>query len=192
MECNAQVCMCMWVFTARARTALQQHVLQIRPIDDAGEGHAAVGRRRLEVKLGVPLVADAILDAIRPVARPRRVRLDLLVESLVDRAEALHRVRRELDGSAKLLKLLCPLEDRILHRRARHLEAVGEDQPADTRAGDEHVQRRLRADCVGSGRGLRACRRRRDGGRHHAGRGGEPQGAGQRHGQQESRDGMHA
>mmetsp|Transcript_37550 Transcript_37550/g.120362 ORF Transcript_37550/g.120362 Transcript_37550/m.120362 type:complete len:494 (+) Transcript_37550:294-1775(+) len=72
--------------------APHQDLLQLRPLDHASEGHLARLGGRPEVELCVPLVADAVLDAVGPVAGPRRARLDLLVQLLVDRAEALHRV----------------------------------------------------------------------------------------------------
>ena len=130
----------------------EQNLLEVGPVDDARVWHAAAVSGALEVELGVPLVAHAVLDAIRPVARPRRARLDLLVELLVDVTNGLHRVRRELDRPAKLFELAGALQHGVAHWRASHLcgelEAVGQDEAAHTRTCDQHIQRLLRGDHV--------------------------------------------
>ena len=45
--------------------------------------------------------------------------LNLVIELLIDGAEALHRVRSQLDRPTKLFELLCALEHRVLYGSTR-------------------------------------------------------------------------
>eukprot|EP00632_Arachnochrysis_sp_CCMP2950_P013291 CAMPEP_0185700268 /NCGR_PEP_ID=MMETSP1164-20130828/7399_1 /TAXON_ID=1104430 /ORGANISM="Chrysoreinhardia sp, Strain CCMP2950" /LENGTH=562 /DNA_ID=CAMNT_0028367215 /DNA_START=101 /DNA_END=1787 /DNA_ORIENTATION=- len=125
------------VFDDALGQMVEQNRLQVGPLDDPRKGHLARRRRRREVEPRVPLVAHAVLDAVRQVARPRELALDLAVHAGVHRAEDLHRVRGELDRPAEPPELRRLLEDLDLDVRTLRREHVGQRESADAGARDD-------------------------------------------------------
>mmetsp|Transcript_10504 Transcript_10504/g.37007 ORF Transcript_10504/g.37007 Transcript_10504/m.37007 type:complete len:474 (-) Transcript_10504:125-1546(-) len=128
--------------------AVEQDLLQVGPLDDACVRHTPVRRGRGEVELGVPLVAEAVLDAVCEVARPGELGLDFVVDGAVLRLEDLHGVGGQLDGAAEALERVGLLDDRHVDVVAV-AQQVGERQAANAGASDHDTERVLLGDFVG-------------------------------------------
>mmetsp|Transcript_142279 Transcript_142279/g.454852 ORF Transcript_142279/g.454852 Transcript_142279/m.454852 type:complete len:232 (-) Transcript_142279:27-722(-) len=138
----------------------QHDLLQIRAFDDTSEGHAPVGGRRLQVEHRIPLAANAVLDAVRQVASPSGLGLDLVVQLSVHLLQVHHRVRGELDGASEALERGSLLDHCDLD--LRHVpERVGQREAPNTGPSDQHMQGLLIRDLVQCdcdlSRGSRSC-----------------------------------
>mmetsp|Transcript_26875 Transcript_26875/g.67822 ORF Transcript_26875/g.67822 Transcript_26875/m.67822 type:complete len:360 (-) Transcript_26875:129-1208(-) len=128
-----------------AANLVEEELLEVGAVDDARVGQGeVVGHVADGVELGVPLGADAVLDAIG--ARPGEGELlhDPVKEVLVDALDRRERVGGELDRAAEAGELVGLLED--LDLDALLLQRLGQKHPPHPPPGDNHLEGRVGRD----------------------------------------------